>query len=263
MAEYDKVIPPGQEGHIALEVVGKKVSGSWTKSATVHTNDPVHAQLVLTLSGHEIPYLNVAPSERVYLQGRYGDKAEKTLTLRSNEEDLDFKITGLSSNIDDKITYRFEKDEKSGQYRVHIIKNPRLPTLSTFGSLTIHSNSERAPQTIVQVQIVTKGAITVQPSTVNFGRMRFPKGAPGTPVTKSVTLLKPTGGFSVEALEVTNDNYTVDLEEVIPGKRYKLNVTFTPPELAQPRQREMGEITVFTNDPTEPRVTVRLVASAM
>ncbi len=263
MAQYDKVIPPGQEGKITLEVAGKKVSGTWTKSATVYTNDPANAQLTLTMTGREIQYVNVAPSGRVYLQGRYGDKVAKTLSIRSNEEDLDFAITGLSSNVDDKITYRFEKDEKSGEFKVHIVKNPRLPTLSTFGSLIIHSNSERSPETTVQVQIITKGTITVQPSTVNFGRVRFPKGAAGTPVTKSVTLLKPAGGFTVEALEVTNDNYKVDLEEVIPGKRYKLNVTFTPPELGQPRQREMGEITIFTNDPTEPRVTVRVIASAM
>lgn len=263
MAQYDKVIPPGQEGRIELAVEGKKVHGSFTKSATVYSNDTNHPTLTITLSGHEIPYVNVTPTERVHLQGRYGEKASKTIRVRSNEKDLDFKVTGLTSNIDDKITYRLEKTSQKGEYKIHVMKNPRLPTLSTFGSLFIHTNSELAPETTVQVQVITKGSISVQPSTVNFGRMHFPKKEVGTPVTKSVTLLKPNGGLVIEAIEVTNNNYKVELEEIVPGKRYKVNVTFTPPAFSQPRQREHGELTVFTNDPTEPRVTVRLVANGM
>jgi len=263
VAEYDKVIPPGQEGRIQLAVEGKKVHGTFTKSATVYSNDKAHASLMITLTGHEVPYVNVTPGDRVFLQGRYGEKVAKTITVRSNEEDLDFKVTAVSSNIDDKITYRLEETERDGEYKVHIMKNPRLPTVSTFGTLLIHTNSELAPESNVQVQVVTKGSIAVQPSTLNFGRLQFPKGHVGNPVTKSITLLKPDGGFSVEALEITNNNYEAALEEVVPGKRYKVNVTFTPPARYQQRQRELGELTVFTNDPTEPRVTVRLVANGM
>ena len=76
-------------------------------------------------------------------------------------------------------------------------------------------------------------------------------------------MLKSSGDFRIESLEVTNDNYKVDVEELIPGKRFKLNVTFTPPAMSQQRQRELGELTVFTNDPTEPKLTVRLVARGM
>ena len=49
MADFDKVIPPGQEGKINLEIAGKKVHGNFSKSATVYTNDPVHAQLTITV----------------------------------------------------------------------------------------------------------------------------------------------------------------------------------------------------------------------
>jgi hypothetical protein len=219
--------------------------------------------MILTLAGTEIPYVEVTPTERVFLQGRYGDSVKKTIHVSSNEEDLDFKITGVTSNMDDKITYRVDPADEDGEYDIHVIKNPRLPTLSTFGSLFIHSNSEKAPETTVQVQVITKGDITVQPATVNFGRLRFPQEKTGSPVTKTVTVLKPTGNLRIEALEVNNENFKADLEELVPGKRYKLNVTFTPPVMSEPRQRELGELTVFTNDPTEPRVTVRLVARAL
>ena len=261
MAKYDKVIPPGQEGHITLAVTGAKVAGAFTKTATVTTNDPEHPQMTLTLAGKEISYIKVAPSERIYLQGLYGDKIEKTLTITSAEKKDDFRVTGLSSNVDDKITYRLEEGKVRGEYVVRLFKNPQLPTMNTFGTLTIATNSENVPEKTVSVQIVTKGTITVQPSTVNFGRLKFGRtGQTVVPAHKSFTLLKARGEFAVEGIEVNSDLYTWELEEVVPRKRYKVNVTFNPPMKTSPRQNEFAEMTIRTNDPNEPQLQVRLIA---
>jgi hypothetical protein len=36
-----------------------------------------------------------------------GEKIKKELTIASNQKDLAFQVTGLTSNMDDKITYSF------------------------------------------------------------------------------------------------------------------------------------------------------------
>ena len=54
----------------------------------------------------------------------------------------------------------------------------------------------------------------------------------------------------------------MNVEEVVPGQRYHLKVTFTPPKRVTPNQNELGDLTVFTNDPTEPTLALRLVARA-
>lgn len=263
MAKFDKVIPPGQEGKINLVIEGKKVHGSFSKSATIHSNDSDHPVMQVSLVGNEIPFVEVQPSERVYLQGRYGEKIEKDVTVRSNEDGLDFKVTGLESNIDDKITYKVEP-AADGAYTIKIWKNPKLPTLNTYGSLTLHTNSEKAPEKVLQVQVVTKGSITVQPTTLNYGAIPFAKkDEKAKPARRSVTLIKSEGTFGITDIQFSSNLYDAKVNEVVPGKRYAIEVEFKPPVKIQVRQREVGEMIVHTDDPTEPTLRVKLVARAM
>jgi hypothetical protein len=264
VAKFDKVIPPGQEGKVNLVIEGNKVHGNFTKSAAIHSNDPEHPVMTVTLAGSEIPYIDIVPRDRVYLQGRYGEKIEKTVTLRSNEEDINFEVTGLESNIDDKITYKVEPGASPGEYKLQIWKNPKLPTLNTYGSLTIKTNSEKAPEKVIQVQVVTKGSITVQPTTLNYGAVRFAKqGEEAAEVKKSVTVIKSVGEFAIQEVEFDSDRYQANVEELVPGKRYKVEVSFQPPAKFQANQREVGEMIIRTNDPKEPTLRVKLVARAM
>lgn len=262
MAKFDKVIPPGQEGKVNLVIEGSKVHGSFAKNTTIHSNDPDSPTMSVSMVGNEIPFVAVEP-ERLYLQGRYGEKIERAVTVRSNEENPDFEVTSVASNIDDKITYKLEKME-DGSYTVKLFKNPKLPTLNTYGTLMIHTNSENAPERVVQVQVVTKGSITAQPSTINFGGVMFAnKGEEATPVKKQVTLIRSEGEFNITDIEFSSDMYEANYAEVVPGKRFNVEVTFHPPVKDQARQREVGEMIIHTNDPAEPTLRVKLVARAM
>jgi hypothetical protein len=264
VAEFDKVIPPGQEGNITLVIEGNKVHGSFSKSATVRSNDPDRPVTTITLAGNEIPFVNVTPGERVYLQGSYDEAVSKTLTLSSNEEELDFEIQGLESNLDDKITYAYGRGEHSGEWVVTLNKNPKLPTLSTYGTLTIHTNSKQAPDKTIQVQVVTKGTITVQPSMINFGRVRFgADGQDGDVLNKTVTLIRSRGEFAIRDITLNNNHFEVKLLEEVPGKRYKIDVKFTAPARTRAAQAESGELIIYTDDPSEPHVRVQLVARAL
>lgn len=264
MANYDKAISPGQEGKIEMAVDGAKVHGHFDKTAAVHTNDPNHPVMTITLSGEEVPYVDVNPAGKIYLQGRYGEGVERVVTLASNEDGLDFEVLGVSSNVDDKITYKVEPGEDKGEYLLKVWKNPKLPTLATFGSLYVETNSPNSPRTTIQVQIVTKGAISVQPQTLNYGRIKFESpGVKPREVTKFVNLVKSTGEFDIRAIDIDNENFKAEIETVVPGKRYKVSVVFSPPTKNGDRHNEMGEMIIRTNDPTEPSVRVRLVARAL
>jgi hypothetical protein len=264
VAKFDKVIPPGQEGKIHMVIEGKRVHDKFSKSATIRSNDPEHPTMTIAIAGNIMPYIAVAPGGRIYLQGRYGEPVKKQITLRSNEEEFDFQITSVESNIDDKITYKATPGEDDGTWMVDVWKNPKLPTMSTYGSITVHTNSELAPTKILQVQVITKGAITIEPKAVNFGTVKFGMdGEPAKPVTKNVVVLKSSGEFEIQDVKFSSDKFAAEIEPVEPGKRYHIKVTFTPPEKKQPRQTHVGEMTVRTNDPREPELKVRLVARSM
>jgi hypothetical protein len=263
VAKFDRVIPPGQEGKIDMAVDGGRVHGNFLKTATVKTNDPSKRQFSIGIAGSEIPFLHVEPEGTVFLQGRYGEAVNRQLVVTSNEKDLDFKITRLESNMDDKITYTFKPSGKPGEYVVDVYKNPDLPTLTTYGSLFIHTNSKRSPKSEVQVNVMTKGSISVSPLALNFGPVRFgDRQAEGSPVTKSVMLSKRVA-FDVTGVELNNPNFSAKTEPVGDGTQYRVLVTFRPPMKQGTRQSETADMIIHTNDAFEPAIRVSVVARAM
>ena len=258
MASFDKVIPPGQEGKITFEIDGRKVQGAFSKSAAVQTNDRKHAQLTITLAGRIIPHVEVQPATTVYLSGVYGEKVFKELVVKSNDKKKDFKILGMSSTMDDKITYAYYPDPEPGQYTVIVWKNPKLPTLNAWGSLTIESNSEGSPQKTVQVSVATRGLIICQPSQVNFGAVKFTTtGTLVQPAERSVDVFKVDGLFGIRNVEFSSTDYKAEVEPVEDGRRYKINLEFLP---TSKKKLYHDEMIINTTDPREPSLRVKLVA---
>jgi hypothetical protein len=261
VANFDKVIPPGQEGKIQFEIDGKKVHGAFNKNATVQTNDPKHPSMTIALAGRIIPYIEVQPSNQLYLTGVYGEAVSKELVLSSNEKKKKFEITSLSSNIDDKITYSYAPAEEPGRYKITVWKNPKLPTLNTWGSLYINTNSEHSPQKIIQVSVATRGLIVCQPTQVNFGAQKFNEaGALVKPAFQTVEIFKLEGEFHIKNVEFSTPDYKADVETVEPGKRYKVLVTFAP---GAKKKNYQDEMMINTDDPQEPSVRVNILARGL
>ncbi len=264
MAKFDKAIPPGQEGKIEIAVTGSRVSGQFRKTATVTCNDPDKPKFTLTITGNKVPYVNLSPPGTVVLHGGYGEPISKSFRVTSNEGDDNFKVTGVTSDVDDKITYTVEPTENHGEYEVTVYKNPYLPTMSTYGALALHTNSKHAPATNVQVHIMTRGNILVSPSTLNFGPVRFGDAVTkGDPVTKSVIVSKSASEFSITNVSSDNVNFDASVEPVMPGRQYRVLVTFHPPAKNREGEKESAEMIIHTNDPLEPAIRVLAVARAM
>lgn len=256
MAEFDHTIPPGQEGLITLEVLGKKVTGAFSKSATVHSNDPKHPQMTITLAGKILHHVDIKP-DRVYLRGMYGESVSKELSVSSVEMKKDLEILEVSSNIDDKITYKIVPEAEPGNYKIVLFKNPKLPTLNTWGSLAIKTNSKETPLSVVQVNVITRGSIVVQPTTLNFGAVRSdaPLGSNG--VEKELTIFKLKGEFNIIDVTFSSDRYSAKIEALEEGKKYRVVVGFRP---GSEQQSYVDEMVINTDDPTEPSIRVRLLA---
>jgi len=265
VANFDKVIAPGQEGKIELVLDGTRVHGEFAKTAQVLSNDPEHPELTLTIAGNKVAFLKIVPDGVVYLQGRVDEVIEKEVTISSNEKLPDFKIVGVTSDIDDKVTYEYKPTATKGEYTLKIKKKTDLPISSSYGTVTIKTSSTNAPESKLQVQVMTKGNITVSPSSVNFGNVAFAaKDKDANPVSRTVMVIKNSGeGLDVKDVKVDNPNFKATVEPVTPGKQFKVEITFQPPLKRSPSQRETGELIINTNDPREPMVRVHLVARAM
>ncbi len=260
MAEFDRVIPPGQEGKIKLAIDGGKVKGRFSKTASVNTNDPNHPKLTITLSGNIKSYVVLEPSSRIFLKGSYGEPVVKSITIYSNVEDLPtpFTVTKVESDIDDKITYKVEKAEEEGKYLIQVYKNPKLPVSNSFGTLFIHTNVEQVPMKKIQVQVNTKGDLIVRPTILNFGAVPDPVSAKlDKPLQKTLTIEKDSGEFEIENITFSTEGYRARIDPLKQGHTYKVTVDFFPEAGGR---NYMGEMVIHTTDPLEPTVKVRLLA---
>ena len=229
------------------------MSGNFSKNATIYTNDPKHPRMTVSIAGRILHYVDVTPSSRVFLRGMYGEKVVKELTIRSSEKKKDFKILKLSSNIDDKITYKAVPNPEPGVYTVQIFKNPKLPTMNTWGSVTILTNSEKAPSKKIQINVTTRGSIVVQPAVLNFGSVSAANGISG--VEKTVTVFKVKGEFSIRDIMFSNDTFRANVEPIEEGRKYRITVNFQP---GAEVQAYLDEMIIRTDDPQEPSLRVRL-----
>jgi hypothetical protein len=197
--------------------------------------------------------VDIKPS-RVYLRGMYGEQVGSELQISSNEKKKDLEILDVTSNIDDKMTYKVIPGGEPGHYRIKLYKNPKLPTLNTWGSLFITTNSEHTPDKVVQINVVTRGSIIVQPSTLNFGNVRSsnPNG-----VEKTITVSKVVGDFQIRDVAFSSAFYEATIEPVEEGKKYKVKINFRP---ESDQKSYVDEMIINTDDPQEPSIRVRLIA---
>ncbi len=260
MAKFDRVIPPGQEGSIEFTIDGSKISGKFSKSASVFSNDSDHQKMTITLSGEIKQYVHVKPP-RLFLTGAFDDKVGQDIVVFSNEEELktSFKILKVESNIDDKITYDFfpSKEEK-GRYIIKVWKNPKLPVMSTYGNLYIYTNSKKAPEKNIQVQVTTKSQMIIKPSVINFGTVpdhyQFGKDKP---LQKTVTMTRMRGEFNIEDITFSEEGFRAKAVPVADKSSYKITIDFVP---QMGGRNYLSEMIVHTDIKQEPTVRVRLVA---
>src|SRR5687768_3267337 len=96
VAEFDKVIKPGQTGKVVSNVDTTAFTGPIAKSVTLETNDPAAPTAQVTISATVKPYVDVHPAGFVRYNMLQGDVETQSVTLYS-EESEPFEIVRVES----------------------------------------------------------------------------------------------------------------------------------------------------------------------
>ena len=116
MARYDKVIPPGGEGEIILEVNTKGFAGNITKAARVYTNDLKNKIIWIGIKAFvKVPIL-VSPG-LVFFSGFADNTIEKVVTIRAGY-DMPLSLNPVSFTLSDKVEYMIETVEEGRLFKV-------------------------------------------------------------------------------------------------------------------------------------------------
>jgi hypothetical protein len=267
VAEFDKIIKPGQTGRVTAAVDTTAFAGPISKAVTLETNDPNTPTAQLTLSAIVKPYVEAYPAGFVRYNLLQGDSETQTLTLYSEEtEPLEIvKIESPQPWI--KVTpvkaegaAALNNIGRPGQvqYKLEIAVGGNDAKIGPIAEkIRIQTNSKHQPEYMISVAGVIRPTFRVEPTTVNFGEVAFSDNAATRTVTLRSNNLKTPENFVVNKVESSVPGVTALVKPT--DKKGEYEVTLQVAKTAKPGDLS-GEITIHTTDKVKPVVTIPVKA---
>lgn len=264
VADFDKVIKPGQTGKVTTHVDTTNFAGPIAKAVTLDTNDPSTPSTQITIHAVVKPYVEAHPAGFVRFNMLQGDMDVQTVTLYSEEQEpLEIvKIETPQPWI--KVDYRKIDDPTQlvstvgrpgqAQYRLNVTAGGADAKIGPIAEkVHIVTNSKHSPDYWISVSGVIRPTFRIEPSGVNFGEVTPADSA----ATRSVVLrsnnLKAPETFVVNKVESTVPGVLAAVKPTQNKGEYE--VTLQVDKNAKAGDVD-GKLTIYTNDKITPVVTV-------
>lgn len=118
MTRFDRVIPPGGEGKITLNVNLRGFQGKVWKDATIISNDLRQPSFQIVLQGKVRPFIELRPGSFVQFLPAAQSADEKTVDLVATGQE--FKVLKVENNLKEKIDTQLETIVPGSHYRLKI-----------------------------------------------------------------------------------------------------------------------------------------------
>jgi archaellum component FlaG (FlaF/FlaG flagellin family) len=267
VADFDKVIKPGETGKVTAHVDTTNFAGPIAKTVSIETNDPTNPQATLTIHATVKPYVEAFPAGFVRFNLLQGDAETQSLTLYS-DEDAPFEITKVETPGDwVKVNYAKIEDPAQraqvgkaaqNQYKVDITVGGDDAKIGPLADkVHIITNSKHQPDYFVSVTGVVRPTFRVEPTGINFGEV-----VPNDPsATRAIILrsnnLKAPELFNVSKAESSNPSVAASVKPTEHKGEYE--VTLQLAKDAKPGDLD-GTVKIYTNDKINPVVTLPVKA---
>jgi hypothetical protein len=263
VADFDKIVKPGQSGKVTAHVDTTAFSGPIQKTVTLETNDPNTPTSNLNIHAVVKPFVEAYPAGFVRYNLVQGDADTQSFTLWSEEEEP-FAITSVDVPGDYiKVTYdKVVKPEEivhagregQNQYRVNVtVGGPTVPVGPLADKIRLKTNSKHQPEYLVSVSGLVRPSIKVDPTAVNFGEVAPTDAAATRTVTLQTMDMKAPNAFTVTKAESSTSLVTA---EVMPsGTPGGFQVNLKVATNAQPGDIN-GTVKIYTTDKIFPVITL-------
>jgi hypothetical protein len=263
VADFDKVIKPGQTGKVTAHVDTTAFNGPIQKSVTVESNDPTTPSAQLSIHAIVKPYVEAYPAGFVRYSLLQGEADTQSFTLYSEEEEP-LEITGIDVPGDYvKATYaKIDKPADlatvgragQNQYKVSItVGGPTAPIGPLADKIRIRTNSKHQPEYLVSVTGLVRPTLRVEPTAVNFGEITTSDPAGNRSVLLRSNDLKTPGNFVVTKAESSNPSVTTEVKPSANVGEYEVWVKLAKD--AKPGDIN-GTVKIYTSDKINPVITV-------
>lgn len=263
VADFDKVVKPGQTGKVTAHIDTTAFTGPIAKTVTLETNDPSTPTSQLTLHAVVKPYVEAYPAGFVRFNLLQGEMGTQSITLYS-DEDAPFEITNIRVPGDwvKVSTHKLDDSERipnigragQNQYRVDISIGGNEARIGPMADkLYIFTNSKHQPEYPVSITGVIRPTYRVEPSALNFGEVTPSDAA----ATRSVMLhsndLKTPEQFQITKVESSTPSITTAFKPL--AQKGDFEVTLQVARDAKPGDID-GTVKIYTTDKVVPVVTV-------
>jgi len=254
VANYDKIIQPGQEGKVEAEMRTQGFRGKIMKAIDLTTNDPDTPRTSLRISANVMPLVQVLPSENLMLSLKDNEPMVQELEIQvSNKESIQIeKVTTTAAYATAKVEPIAGAE---GRHKLIITISPDAPLGRSAFLVTANTNSSKEPQINVSVQC-EKGII-VTPVSVYMGSIM-----PNTqlPVEQIVTMVKRGGTFHIKKIENEDPNIQIREESLENGSQHRLILTYNGGWQPGAIRRTLK---VETSDPKQPTIEIQVFANVI
>jgi hypothetical protein len=149
VADYDRRIPPGGQGHVTLSIKPYSVLHQFIKKTKVWVNDPAQPLVVFTLTGVVNPIIEIKPSHIIRFRGTLQENLQSQVRFISHLP-TPWEIKAYRTNIPDKIEVILRVEEP---HRVYVleVRNKSREVGHYAGRIDLATTSLKRPRLIVRV----------------------------------------------------------------------------------------------------------------
>jgi len=263
VADFDKVVAPGQEGKVYIKIDGKKIgAGPFDKTFAVKTNDPENEQFNLAVQGKVTKALEFSREMR---WAGFVDEALKiesyiTVLLASpmNITNARWDDDGKAKGLVEKIGVKLDTIERGKKYRLTVWKKADLAPESVVSNIILTTDNPKLREKIVPVALTIMNDVELHPQRLYYGEMLIPPGA--TKAFERTFNIIAARGDSLKVIKAVSsrEDMTVKIQELMPGKSFRGTVLLRPTSKID---QYTGSIKIYTNYPKYREVVLDVVGS--
>lgn len=279
----ESAIPPGRSAKVTLEWKSKLYVGPFRQTATIVTNDPNRREVALLVTGRFAGPVGVAPSQLVF--GSLGaDRAATAEARLFSYLDEPLEITGCELSNPQNAKYFDvsweplsaeqvrEEGEARGGYSLRITVRPGLPVGGFRQRIVLKTNSNTVPTVEIPVQglvvsdvsivgrgwssragVLTMGTINSREGTT-WPLMIVVRGAHAKDVKLQPIRTVP----DLLEVELGPARYIADKSISVTRLTIRIPPGSRPATHLKPEEGKAGQITLRTNHPKVPELTMQV-----
>jgi hypothetical protein len=246
---WDKKIEPGKTGKIPLAFNPANFTGPVSKGATVTCNDPTQGSYYLQFQATVWRPIELQP-QYVYFMPIEGELTNET------------KVVKIINNLEEAVTLEaphsssaaFQTEIKAvkpgKEFELRVTYGGPVSNATPQGSVTIATSATNMPSLSVNVVAMPQPGLVALPQ-----QIQLPAG-PFAADYRYPQMIRNNSHTPVKLSDpsINIDGATVDLQEVEPGKNFRLNLGF--PTNFQAKIGQPMELTVKTTNPKYPVLKV-------